>query len=281
MRSSSWQIGAFLLLQDRLTDNRLLFFDAFNNGGDCREVVTSPDSRHKGRKEMAKHIGIVACSAEGAALCYRTICSGASMKMGEHNHPEISMHTFPLSRYMEFIRTGDWNKVAALMLSSSRKLAKTGAEILICPDNTIHQAFSIVTAESPLPWLHIADSVRLKAEELGLKKLAVLGTDYLMTGPVYRDALRKSGILGLIPEAADRVVINSIIFKELVYGLFTHESREFFISVIHRMKDLGCDGVIMGCTEIPLLLDPAESPLPLLDSTRLLAEAAVKESLRD
>ena len=228
---------------------------------------------------MAKHIGIVACSAEGAALCYRTICSTGSMKMGEHNHPEMSMHTYPLSMYMEHIRAGDWNNVAALMLSSSRKLAETGAEILICPDNTIHQAFDIVTAESPLPCLHIADSVRLKAEELGLKKLAVLGTDYLMTGPVYRDALRKSGISWVIPEAAERESINSIIFEELVYGVFTSESLGYFISVIHRMKDLGCDGVILGCTEIPLLVEPAESPLPLLDSTRLLAEAAVKESL--
>ncbi len=201
--------------------------------------------------------------------------------MGEHNHPEVSMHTYPLSLYMEHIRSGDWNEVAALMLSSSRKLAKTGAEILICPDNTIHQAFPIVTEQSSLPWLHIADSVRWKAEELGLKKLAVLGTDYLMTGPVYRDALGKSGIIGIIPEAADREIINSIIFKELVYGLFNRESREYFTSVIQRMKALGCDGVIMGCTEIPLLLDPAESPLPLLDSTRLLAEAAVKESLRN
>ena len=228
---------------------------------------------------MAKHIGIVACSYEGAALCYRAICSGSSLIMGEHLHPEISIHNFPLSLYMEHIRSGDWDKVASLMLSSSRKLADTGAEVIICPDNTLHQAFDIVTAESPLPWLHIADPVRQKAEKLGLEKLAVLGTDYLMTGPVYRDVLGKSGISCVIPEAADRDLINSIIFRELVYGVFTHESREYFNTIIHAMEDLQCDGVVLGCTEIPLLVDPAESPLPLLDSTRLLAEAVVKESL--
>lgn len=230
---------------------------------------------------MTRHIGIVACSVEGAALCYRTICSGASLIMGEHTHPEISIHNYPLSRYMEHIRGGDWDEVAALMLSSSRKLAETGAEFIICPDNTIHQAFDIVSAESPLPWLHIAETVRLKAEELGLKKLAVLGTDYLMTGPVYPEVFGKSGISWVIPEAADRELINSIIFRELVYGVFTRESREYFNTVIHVMKDLGCDGAVLGCTEIPLLVDPAESPLPLLDSTRLLAEAALQEALRD
>ena len=105
---------------------------------------------------MVKHIGIVACSAEGAALCYRTICAEAPLQMGEHMHPEISMHTHPLGEYMAHIRAGNWKDVAELMLSSANKVFETGAKFAVCPDNTIHQAFEFVTEKSPIPWLHIA-----------------------------------------------------------------------------------------------------------------------------
>jgi len=230
---------------------------------------------------MAKHIGIVSCSAEGASLCYRTICHGAASLMGEYFHPEVSTHTYPLGRYLEQIRAGEWDRVAELMLSSSRKLASAGADFLICPDNTIHQAFDRVASESPLPWIHIAEPVTSRAREKELKKLLIMGTEFLMSGPVYPDFLSKAGIAFEIPDDEDRRLINNIIFNELVNGIFTRESRAYFDTVIHFMKDRGCDGVVMGCTEIPLLLDPAVSPLPLLDSTRLLAEAAVREALRE
>lgn len=230
---------------------------------------------------MAKHIGIVACSAEGAALCYRTLCSEAPALMGEHMHPEISMHTHPLAEYMIHIRSGNWPEVAKLMLSSTRKLAAIGAQFAICPDNTIHQAFDLVARESPIPWLHIAQVVGCEAKRQGLKILAVTGTKYLMRGPVYPDALRKFGIACRIPETPDRERINTIIMKELVNGLFKEESRLYFNAVIQKMKDRGCDGVVLGCTEIPLLVDANDCPLPTLDSTRLLARAALKESLEE
>ena len=182
---------------------------------------------------------------------------------------------------LEQIRAGEWDRVAELMLSSSRKLASAGADFLICPDNTIHQAFDRVASESPLPWIHIAEPVTSRAREKELKKLLIMGTEFLMSGPVYPDFLSKAGIAFEIPDDEDRRLINNIIFNELVNGIFTSESRAYFDTVIHFMKDRGCDGVVMGCTEIPLLLDPAVSPLPLLDSTRLLAEAAVREALRE
>ncbi|MFZ5868264.1 MAG: aspartate/glutamate racemase family protein [Thermodesulfobacteriota bacterium] len=141
---------------------------------------------------MAKHVGIVACSAEGAALCYRTLCSEAPVLMGEHMHPEVSMHTYPLAEYMPHIRSGDWAQVAKLMLSSVHKLAQIGAEFAVCPDNTIHQAFDLVMAKSPVPWLHIAEVVARVAKNSGFKTLAVLGTKYLMTGPVYPVAVGTS-----------------------------------------------------------------------------------------
>jgi aspartate racemase len=228
---------------------------------------------------MAKHIGIVACSAEGAALCYRTLCAEAPALMGEHMHPEISLHTHPLAQYMVHIRAGNWGDVAELMLSSARKLASIGAELAICPDNTIHEAYELVTPESPIPWLHIADAVGRNAKAQGVRTLAITGTKYLMTGPVYSRALGKFGISCRIPERPDRERIDTIIFKELVNGVFTEESRLYFNTVVQKMKDGGCDGVVLGCTEIPLLVDPNDCPLLTFDSTRLLARAALRESL--
>jgi len=228
---------------------------------------------------MARHIGIVACSAEGAALCYRTLCAEAPAVMGEHMHPEVSLHTHPLGEYMVHVRSGNWPGVADLMLSSARKLANAGAEFAICPDNTIHQAFDLVAAASPIPWLHIAEAVADEARSQGFRTLAITGTKYLMTGPVYADCLHKHGIGCRIPDETERGEIDRIIFSELVNGVFTERSRRYFNAVMQTMKNRGCDGAVLGCTEIPLLVDPDDCPLPTLDSTRLLARAALKNAL--
>ena len=228
---------------------------------------------------MAKHIGIIACSAEGAALCYRTICCEAPHLMGDHNHPEVTMHTHPLAEYMVHIRAGDWKKVADLMLSSAEKVAQVGAQFAICPDNTIHQAFEFVKTKSPIPWLHIAEAVAAESQAQRFKKLAILGTKYLMVGPVYPSTLEKFEISSQIPDAGDRDRIDKIIFEELVNGVFNEQSRRYFNTVIARLKKRGCEAAVLGCTEIPLLIDPHDCPLPVLDSTRLLARAAIKEAL--
>ncbi|MBN1274187.1 MAG: amino acid racemase [Candidatus Aminicenantes bacterium] len=230
---------------------------------------------------MTKHIGIVACSAEGAALCYRTLCKEAPELMGEHMHPEVSMHTHPLGKYMVHIRYGNWPEVAKLMLSSVKKLEAIGAQLAICPDNTIHKAFDLVVSDSPIPWLHIAGVVANEAKSRRFKTLAITGTKYLMTGPVYPDVLRRYGIAFQIPMESERERIDAIIFSELVNGVFSEQSRRYFNTVIQRMKDQGCDGVVLGCTEIPLLVDPNDCPLPTLDSTRLLARAALMEALKE
>lgn len=230
---------------------------------------------------MSKHVGIVACSAEGAALCYRTLCAEAPALMGEHMHPEVSTHTYPLGEYMVHIRSGNWQEVAKLMLSSVRKLSEIGAKFAVCPDNTIHQALNFVLAESPIPWLHIAEAVADEAKSNGFKKLAILGTKYLMTGPVYPEVLHRMGISFNIPNEEDRTKIDTVIFKELVNGIFLEESRLYFNQVIQKLKDQGCDAAILGCTEIPLIIDPQQCPLPTLDSTRLLARAALREALKE
>lgn len=227
---------------------------------------------------MTKHIGIVACSAEGAALCYRTICTEGPNLLERYAHPEVTMHTFSLADYMRYIEAGDWENVASLMLASAAKVAKVGAHFAICPDNTCHQAFDLVVAKSPIPWLHIAEEVAAEAKRQNYKCLGVLGTRSLMEGPVYTTKLAAVGIEHRIPEAKDRERINDIIFDELVCGRFTSESRAYFGEVINKLKNRGCDAVVLGCTEIPLLVTQESSPLPVLDSTRLLARAALREA---
>ena len=226
-----------------------------------------------------RHIGIVACSTEGAALCYRTISLVGGELIGRHAHPEVSLHSYPLSDYMELIHRDDWEGVARLMLSSAAKLAGAGADFLICPDNTLHIVLPRVRAESPLPWLHIAEVVAAEAKRLGYRRLGVTGTRYTMEGPVYPEVLGSAGLDHRVPGPESRERINRIIFDELVNGRFTAESLGFFQTAIAALGKEGCDAVILGCTEIPLLVPPEASPLPTLDSTRLLARAAVERAL--
>jgi aspartate racemase len=230
---------------------------------------------------MPGHIGIVACSAEGAALCYRTICMEGAHRLGAHAHPEISMHTHALAEYMECVRRGDWAGVGELMLSSAHKLASCGADFLICPDNTIHQAMSQVEPRSPRPWLHIADIVADDAVERGFRRVGLTGTRSLVESEIYPVKLAARGVQWLRPDSAEREAINDIIFNELVNGVFTPEAVSCFQRVIGSLRDGGCDAVVLGCTEIPLIMNDGNSPLPTLDSTRLLARAALHRAASD
>jgi aspartate racemase len=228
---------------------------------------------------MPQHIGIVACSTEGAALCYRTICLEAAQVLGPHHHPEVSLHNHSLAQYMPGIESGDWASVAELMLSSAEKLARAGADFLVCPDNTIHQAFDLVEHRSPRPWLHIAQEVAREAKHCHYRRIGVLGTRYLMEGPVYPEKLQAAGIEYRIPGPEERANINQITFDELVRAVFTPRSLAYFVEVIRGLAAEGCDAVVLGCTEFPLLVTPDSSPLPTLDSTRLLARAAVRKAV--
>ena len=228
---------------------------------------------------MPDHIGIVACSAEGASLCYRTICVDGAQLLGPHAHPEVSMHTPSLADYVACLDRGDWQGVGELMLASANKLAAIGADFLICPDNTIHQAMPYVKPRSPLPWLHIAEVVAAQAVVRGYRRLGVTGTRWLVDSPVYPDALTAQGLDYVRPTAAERDETNRIIMDELVYSVFKPEGVATFQRVIQRMKADGCDAVILGCTEIPLIIDEKNSPLPILDSTRLLAHAALQRAV--
>jgi len=228
---------------------------------------------------MSLHVGIVACSAEGAALCYRTICAEGAELLGPYGHPEISLHSHSFADYVKCIDANDWAGVAQLMLSSAEKLAKAGADFLIAPVNTVHQAFDLVEHRSPRPWLHIAVEVANEAKRHGYKRLGILGTRALMEGSVYREKLNTAGIEQRIPGAEQRERIHRIIFDELVQAVFLPRTQAYFTEVIRTLKDEGCDAVILGCTEIPLLMTPEQSPLPMLDSTRILARAALRKAV--
>ena len=230
---------------------------------------------------MAKHIGIVAGSAEGSALCYRTICMEAPAMMGENNHPEITMNSIPLAEHMKYICAGDWNGLGAVLARSAEKLAGAGADFAICPVNTYHPAFEYLTELSPIPFIHIVDAVAEEAQLLGYHSLGIMGTKSLVEGTVYSDRLEKFKIVSEIPDDKDREKMNRIIFDELVKGIFREESRLFFNEVAEKFDARGCDAVVLGCTEIPLIVRSDDFPMPALDSTRLLARAALKRALEE
>jgi aspartate racemase len=224
-----------------------------------------------------KHIGIVACSAEGAALCYQTICREAISVVGKSDHPRITLDSIPMARWLPAFDAGDYAGVARVMLESARLLASAGADFAICPDNSAHLAWDDLQAGTPIPWLHIARVVGEEAKRRGFRRVGLLGTRFTMGGgaPVYRPVLDALGIETIVPDDADAEIVDRIIFAELVDGVFRDESRETYNRVIARLAERGCDAVALACTEIPLLVRPEESSLPTLDSTRLLAKAAL------
>jgi aspartate racemase len=223
---------------------------------------------------MPGHVGIVACSAPGAALCYELIATGPGPIL------EISVNAQPFGEYMRRIAAGDWEGVAELMLVSAGKLAAVGADFLIAPCNTIHQAIEHVIPRSPLPWLHIATAVVAEAQRLGYRRVGLLGTRLTMESRVYPSEFERAGIEHCVPEARERAEINRFIFDEMVGGAFTPAAKQYFTSAIQRLKERGCDAAGLCCTELPVLLGGAPAALPLLDSTRILAQAALARSAK-
>lgn len=225
------------------------------------------------------HIGIVGCSAEGAALCYRTICTEGAALLGQHAHPEVSLHTASLADYVTCLHRNDLVGVADLMLASARKLAAAGADFLVCPDNTIHQAFSHVEQASPLPWLHIAEVVASEAAARGYRRLGITGTRWLVASDVYSEKLAARGLAYVRPSEAECDEMSRLIMDELVLGVFRPAAVTYFQGVVRGLQSRNCDAVILGCTEIPLIINDENSPLPTLDSTRLLARAALRRAV--
>ncbi len=232
---------------------------------------------------MSKHIGIAACSVEGAALCYKTVVAAGIQRLGNHQHPEVTMHTPSLSAYMDLLPDGeeDWVAAARVVVDSACKLQAAGADFVICPDNTIHEDINRVLGEFPLPLLHIADVVANAASDKSMRKVLILGTRYTARSTYYQSALEQQGVAWQMPNTEEMLEVDRVIWEELYWGKVTQQATAYYQKVIRDHKADGCDGVILGCTEIPLMLNDENSPLPVLDSTRLLAHAALDHTLYD
>jgi aspartate racemase len=228
-----------------------------------------------------RHLGILAHSVEGAALCFRAFCQEGFRRLGPDDHPDVTLDCIALARSMPAWDEGDHRPIRATLSVSVQRLARAGADFFACPDNTAHMALEQPGEELALPGLHIAEVVADQAARDGRSRVGVLGTRYLMDGPVYPRAFAARGIAAEVPEAGDRKVVSEIIFEELVNGVFTSSSLQEYVRVIERLAGRGCDAVALVCTEIPLLVTPEASPLPTLDSTRLLARAAFDVAVGD
>jgi aspartate racemase len=226
-----------------------------------------------------KHLGILAHSVEGALLCFRTFCQEGFQRIGPHDHPDVTMDCIPLARSMPAWDAGDLPVIREILATSVSRLAAAGADFFVCPDNTAHEALEAGEPDLALPGLHIADVVAARAADAGYRRVGILGTRYLMDGPVYPPALAARGIETVVPPPDDRGFVNAVIFDELVNGVVTEASRAGFVRIIGDFKDRGCDAVALVCTEIPLLITPEVAPLPTLDSTRLLARAAFEVAI--
>ena len=228
-----------------------------------------------------KHIGILAHSFEGATLCYRTACLEGVRRLGAHLHPEITMTGIAMHFMMDAYRAGDHATVRRMFGEDIAKLAAAGADFFVCPDNTAHIALETPGDAFAIPCLHIGEVVAEQAQHEGRRKVGILGTNWTMTGPVYPGALGRRGIDWDIPDEDDREIIHDVIFDELTLGRFEDSSRDAYVRIIEKLAGDGCDAVALVCTEIPLLISAEVSPLPILDSTRLLAAAAVEVAIGD
>jgi len=226
-----------------------------------------------------KHIGILAHSFEGATLCYRSMCLEGVRRLGAHCHPEITLTGVPMAPALDDWERGDLPALRAMFMADAKKLTAAGADFFVCPDNTAHIALESPGEPFPIPCLNIGEVVAEQASRDGRTKVGILGTKWTMTGPVYPGAFGRRGIDWAIPDEADRKIVDDIIFGELCLGVLRDESREAYVRVIERLARQGCDAVALVCTEIPLLISAEVSPLPILDSTRLLAAAAVEAAI--
>lgn len=226
-----------------------------------------------------KHIGILAHSAEGSALCYLSLCHGGIRRLGPHRHPDITLDVISMGESMEDWARGDYAAIRTRLARSAQRLATAGCDFFICPDNTAHLALEAGGDPLALPGLNIAEVVARQARERGFQTIGILGTRWLMESPLYPRAFEGLGLGHRLPSADDRALIDQAIFEELCNGVFSQPTRAEFVRIIADLAASGCDAVVLGCTEIPLLVAPDVSPLPTLNSTVLLAEAALDVAL--
>ncbi len=230
---------------------------------------------------MTKHIGIVGVSPEGASLCYQQLFRHAAVMLEPHQHPTASLHNIPLARYVDAVRGDDWLQVANLLRDSAERLASIGAEFCFTPDNAVQHAVQLAETNSPIPWLKMTNAVADRIEQDKRQTVGVIGTRYVTLGSAYQTDLGMRGIKLVRPSDEDAAELDGIIFNELVYGIIEEESREAMMRVIVRLSDKGCEGIIIGSSEAPLLITAELCDVPLYNASDIMAEQALRYAMMD
>jgi aspartate racemase len=228
---------------------------------------------------VAKHIGIVAVSPEGAALFYRQIFRRAAQMLDPHDHPRVTLHNEPLAFYIDAVKAGDWHAVGDFLRRSAEILANSGATFCITPDNAVQHAIHLAEAGSPIPWLTMPELVAKAVEQDGRKVVGVIGTKMVTTSATYQTHLGLRGIQVLAPELEEAEDLDRIIFSELIYGEIKAESQAAVLRIIDHLAQRGCEGVILGSSEAPLLVTQENASLPIYDAADLLARGAVQRAM--
>ena len=230
---------------------------------------------------MTKQIGIVGVSPEGASLCYQQLFRHAAVLLEPHMHPVVSVHNIPLAQYVDAVRRDDWRQVANLMCDSAKRLASIGAEFCFTPDNAVQHAVQLAEVSCPLPWLKMTNAVASRIEEDNRKVIGVIGTKYVTSGSAYQTDLGVKGIKLVRPSDEDTEMLDRIIFDELVFGIVREESRQLMLDVINRFADKGCEGVILGCSEAPLMVTSENCDLPIYNASEIMAEQAIRFAMAE
>lgn len=228
---------------------------------------------------MGRHIGIVAVSPEGAALFYRQVLRQASKLLPPHEHPRVSLHNEPLALYIDALRAGDWHAVGDLLRRSADILARCGAQFALSPDNAVQFGVHLAETGSPIPWITMTDLVARALERDRRRVVGLLGTKMVTQGSAYQTHLGLKGIQVLAPEPRDADHIDEIVFRELIFGVVRPDSQRRVLAVIDALAARGCEAVILGSSEAPLLVTPENSPLPVYDAADILAEGAVRRAM--
>ncbi len=214
-----------------------------------------------------KTIGILAHSAEGGALCFITTCREGAVRLAPYMHPAIVMSAIPMGLSMDAWEAADHTTVGKSLAQGVQQVADARADFFVCRDNTAHIVLEQMAASLPISGLHIAEVVCHPIVGQGWKRVGLLGTNWTMDGPVYENALARSGLERMIPDESVKQRLHDAIFDELCQGVFKSGTTDLFIQAIADLKSRGAECVILGCTEIPLIVDAENSPLPVLDST--------------
>jgi aspartate racemase len=225
---------------------------------------------------MHKTIGMLGgLSPESTVVYYETIMSAYRSRFKDQHYPEIIIHSVDFDAYTEWFVAGKWEEVGKDMAAKFEHMRAAGADFGLIASNTPHRALDAVTAGTKLPILSIIAVTAEAIQETKIKTVGLLGTRFTMQEDFYREGLKDEGIEALIPEGEDLEIVHDIIYTELVKHVITDESRAEYLRIIDLLIDRGAEGIILGCTEIPLLIKPADLSVPVFDTTAIHAGAAL------